>query len=92
LVELIAGTEVWAEALPVALIERIDLRSLNGEACVGGEGRTEDGHVLVAVVEGTLVVVADAVVDVEFRAQLPGIAGVEEPGVDEDLTLWVSNS
>ncbi len=46
---------------------------------------------LIAVVERTLVVVADAVVDVEFGGELPGVAGVEEPGVDEDLALGIAN-
>ena len=39
----------------------------------------------------SFVVVTDAVVDVQLGAELPGVARVEEPGVDEDLTVWVAD-
>ena len=41
--------------------------------------------------ERAFVVVADAVVDVELGRELPGVAGVEEPGVDEDLALGIAD-
>ena len=41
--------------------------------------------------ERAFIVVANAIVDVDLWAELPGISGVEEPGVDEDLALWVTD-
>ena len=90
-VERVAEADAWVEALVIRLIEIGHLRALKGEAVGGGERGTEDGHVAVAVVEGTGVVVADAVVDVEARGELPGVTGVEEEGIDEDLALGVAD-
>ena len=41
--------------------------------------------------EWPFVVVADAVVEVQLGSELPGISGVEEPGVDKDLTFGIAD-
>ena len=90
-VERIAQPDTWAEVLVVLGKERVDLIALEGETIARSESRAEDGHVLVGVMERTFIVVANSVVHVELWCELEGVAGVEEPGIDEDLALGISD-
>ena len=78
-----ARTEVSVDGV----IQRTDLVSLKNYSTKAG---AENGKVLKPVVQRTLIIPTQAVVDIHFRRQLPRVLGKEVEGIDEDLAFGIA--